>query len=80
MRLAWLRDDASVDDYFFGYGFSFDLRNLNFRNRASLFFLFSNSKALCDPGKRAYNQDDHNYTDDDSFLSHLACKALFIGR
>jgi hypothetical protein len=80
MRLAWLRDDASINDYFFGDGFSFHLRDLNFRHRGSLFFLMPDSKALCDPDQRAKNQNDRNCGDDDLSLFHLACNVLFIGR
>ena len=80
MRLTGLRDHASINDHFFVDGFSLHFRDLHLRNRASLFFLFSNLESLRDPGKRADDQNDGERADDDSFLFHLGCNFLFIGR
>jgi len=80
MRLAGLGDHASVNNHFFGDGFSFHFRDLHLRDRASLFFLFSNPESLRDPNKAADNQHDRDHANDDSFLFHLGCNTLFVGR
>jgi hypothetical protein len=79
MRLAGLRDYASVNDYFFGDGFSFDFRDLHLRDRSGLFLFLFNAESLRDPYKAGDDYHDRDGADDDSFPFHL-CNALFIGR
>ncbi len=71
---------ASVNDHFFSDCFSFDFRNLHFRNRAGLFLLFSNPESLRDPDKPTDDQDERDCADDDSCLFHLGSNILFTGR
>ena len=80
MRLARLRDHASVNDHFFNDGFSFHFRDLHFGNRAGLFFLFSNTESLRDPDKSANDQNKRDRTDDESRSFHLGCNIAFVGR
>jgi hypothetical protein len=79
MRFARLRDNASVNDYFFGDRFSFHFCNLHFRDWTSGLLLFPNAESLRDPDERSDN-DKHNRRDDNSFLVHLAFNAAFDGR
>src|SRR5947207_14814960 len=80
MRFAGLRHYASINDHFFGDGFSFQFRDFHLWNRASLLLFFSKLELLRDPGKPADDQHDHDSADDDSLLSHLACNTFFVGR
>jgi len=49
MRFARLRNNASVNDYFFGDRFSFHFCNLHFRDRTSGLLLFPDAESLRDP-------------------------------
>ena len=79
MRLAGLRDHASINDHFFVDGFSFHLRDLHLWNGPGLFLFFFNPESLRDPNKASDDYHDCHGAHDDSFPFHL-CNALFIGR